>query len=98
MTDIGSVRLANVTQMDLIGPLQVLRRLPGATAHLDFVREAGGEVAQRSQLVLGYDPHPPFHGGSPVSRPRPSPPSCATSTNLTSPSSPGGSAPLRPDI
>jgi hypothetical protein len=31
---------------------------------------AGDEVAQRIQLVIEYDPHPPFNSGSPATAPQ----------------------------
>ncbi len=46
----------------------------GVTAGIDFAltvaaEVAGAEVAQRIQLAIEYDPHPPFAAGSPDSAP-----------------------------
>jgi len=47
----------------------------GVSAGIDLAlalsaRIAGDEVAQRIQLVIEYDPHPPFNSGSPATAPQ----------------------------
>ena len=61
---IAAVLFPRLTALDLIGPYEVLQRLPGAT--VTFVGHRTGEVRTENgfQLAIEYDPQPPFDSGS----------------------------------
>jgi hypothetical protein len=71
---IGMLLDPGLTQLDLTGPLELFGRIPGANVHLaagiDFglriVAElAGDAAAKRAELLIQYDPAPPFRSGHP---------------------------------
>lgn len=54
--DIAIALFPRVTALDAIGPYEVLQRLPGA--RVTFV------AAKAMQLMIEYDPQPPFDCGA----------------------------------
>jgi cyclohexyl-isocyanide hydratase len=78
MTEIAIPIYEGFTPLDAIGPYEVLARLPeqgkaitaaGVSAGIDMAlllasRLAGEQAAQAMQLVIEYDPQPPFQAGS----------------------------------
>jgi putative intracellular protease/amidase len=59
---VAIVLYPGVTALDAIGPYEVLRLLPDVD--LRFVWHESGH-AEMAQLVIEYDPHPPFDSGHP---------------------------------
>jgi len=54
---IAVARFPRVAALDVIGPYEVLQRLPELLVDTD--------AAKAMQLMVEYDPQPPFDGGSP---------------------------------
>lgn len=62
---IGFVLFPRMTQLDLTGPYEILSRMRDAEALLVAEELHGKAAAEAIQLMVEYDPHPPFDAGSP---------------------------------